>query len=139
VSDRIRLVRTVTFSAAHRYFNPSLSEEENRRLYGSLYREQGFGHNFLVEAHVEGPVDPLTGMIVNLVEIDDWLKDIVFELDHQHLNDLPIYMGKSPTPERIGLQFFDCLSRALANHASGAQLAKVRVYEGETLWVDVCA
>jgi 6-pyruvoyltetrahydropterin/6-carboxytetrahydropterin synthase len=139
VNERIRLVRTVTFSAAHRYHNPSLSEEDNRRLYGSLYREHGFGHNFLVEAHVEGPVDPLTGMIVNLVEIDQWLKDVAFELDHQHLNDLPMYKAKCPTPERIGLLFFDRLSRSLANHASGAVLAKVRVYEGEALWIDVCA
>jgi len=57
----VKIVRNVTFSAAHRYYTPALSEEENRRTYGSLYRDDGFGHNFAVEAHFSGPIDPPNG------------------------------------------------------------------------------
>ena len=131
---RIRFVRTASFAAAHRYFNPSLSEDENRRLYGTYYREAGFGHNFLVEAHFEGPIDPMTGMIVNLTIVDQWLKEVLSSLDHKTMNDLPFFTKVSPTPERIALYIFkDIESRA----AGTTKLAKVRLYEGDDLWVDI--
>jgi len=144
-SSAVRFARTVTFSAAHRYFNPNLSDDENRRLYGSFYRAEGFGHNFLVEAHFEGGIDPLTGMIVNLVDVDNWLKDVAKTLDHKNLNELPEFRDVAPTPERIVQWFFNALEprvkdyvlslRALGDRRE-ISLAKVRLYEGDDLWVD---
>ena len=130
----IRLVRQLSFSAAHRYFAPDLSEAENRAIYGSLYRDEGFGHNFLVEAHFEGDVDPLTGMIVNLVDVDRWLGEVNREVDHKNLGKLSWFAGVAPTPERIALYFASEISRRLPRHV---RLAKVRIYEGEDLWIDV--
>lgn len=135
-TPRIRLVRTVSFSAAHRYANPALSENENQKIYGSLYREDGFGHNFLVEAHLEGHVDPLTGMIVNLVDVDRWLKKVAEKFDHRHLNELSYF--DVPTPERIAESFFDLLKEEMSQ-GSSAKLIKIRLYEGDDLWVDCFA
>lgn len=142
VRPSVRLVRAWGFSASHRYFNSALTEEENRKLYGSLYREKGFGHNFRMEAHVEGPIDPLTGMIVNLVDIDRWLKEVTDELDHQHLNALPFFQGGAPTPERIALFLFQEIQKRMKRERASddpVRLLKVRLYEGQDgLWVD-CA
>jgi 6-pyruvoyltetrahydropterin/6-carboxytetrahydropterin synthase len=133
----VRIARTASFSSAHRYANAALSEKENRELFGSLYREKGFGHNFLLEAHFEGEIDPLTGMIVNLIEIDRWLKELITELDHRHLNELKVFEGLAPTPERIAQYCFRSLREMLVRDGfSGLRLAKVRVFEGESLWVD---
>ena len=133
---KIRIVRTVSFACAHRYFNPQLSEDENRLMYGDLYRVDGFGHNILVEVHFEGPVDPLTGMIVNLVDIDRWLKAAAVHFDHKTLNDLAPFQDQSPTPERLAQVFHDLVLKDVKQHSTELELASVRVYEGDDLWVD---
>ena len=130
----LNLVRTVSFSAAHRYFNPKLSLEENQRTYGSLMNAEGYGHNFLVEAHVSGDVDPLTGMIINLVDLDAWLKSVAIRFDHQDLNVRPEFLGEVPTPERIALYFATAMQNMA--QAKKTRIRKIRVYEGESLWVD---
>jgi 6-pyruvoyltetrahydropterin/6-carboxytetrahydropterin synthase len=137
----VRIVRTASFSSAHRYFDQSLSATENREAFGSWYREKGFGHNFRIEAHFEGEVSALTGMIVNLVHVDRWLNAVTEQLDHRHLNELEIFAGKAPTPERIAsFCFSELVSQMKLTPASGesgnATLVKVRLYEGESLWVD---
>lgn len=148
-SSRIatRFVRTVSFAAAHRYASPQLSEEENKKAYGSLYREEGFGHNFQIEAHFDGDVDPLSGMIVNLADVDRWLKDVAARFDHKHLNEIPEFAGAAPTPERLAQKFYELLNVHVEAHRSlppekrlggsgRVHLAKIRVYEGDDLWVD---
>jgi 6-pyruvoyltetrahydropterin/6-carboxytetrahydropterin synthase len=129
----LEFVRTVTFSAAHKYASPTLSLDENKRIYGSLYRDEGFGHNFLIEAHFTGPIDPLTGMIANLVDVDRWLKSVAGQFDHKFLNDLPEFVGQAPTLERIALQFFNLLVPALTPNV---RLTQIRLYEGDQTWVD---
>ena len=141
----VRFARTVTFSCAHRYFDPLLDDEANRRLYGTYYRAEGFGHNFLLEAHFEGEIDPQTGMIINLADVDRWLKEIASALDHKHLNVLPQFRDVSPTPERIVQWFYSELEPRVNAHAKDLRahddkrvvsLAKVRLYEGDDLWID---
>jgi 6-pyruvoyltetrahydropterin/6-carboxytetrahydropterin synthase len=129
------LVRTTTFSSAHRYFNPSLSIAENRALYGSLYREHGFGHNFLLEAHLTGAVDAITGMVLDIALVDRYLTEVSKQLDHLHLNELEIFSSLAPTPERIAAFYFHELSRRLKGHP-GVELKKVRLFEGDSLWID---
>ena len=67
-SDRpwIEICRREEFSAAHRIHNDELSEEENDRLFGPCHRTHG--HNYELEVTVAGPLDPRTGMVMNLVD-----------------------------------------------------------------------
>jgi 6-pyruvoyltetrahydropterin/6-carboxytetrahydropterin synthase len=129
----IDIVRTVTFSAAHRYASPALSREENLKTYGSLYRDEGFGHNFLVEAHFTGVVDRMTGMIAYLVDLEQWLRAVASRFDHRFLNELAEFAGQAPTLERLALSFYDGVSSLVSG---GAQLKKIRLYEGDQTWVD---
>ncbi|MEL6903041.1 MAG: 6-carboxytetrahydropterin synthase, partial [Cyanobacteria bacterium J06606_4] len=59
------------FSAAHRLALPHLSYEENYDIYGKCARVNGHGHNYQVEVTVKGQIDPRTGMIVDLVTLQD--------------------------------------------------------------------
>jgi 6-pyruvoyltetrahydropterin/6-carboxytetrahydropterin synthase len=138
---RIRLVRTTSFSSAHRYHDPRMSDHDNRQVYGSLYREKGFGHNFRLEAEIEGDVDPLTGMIVNLTEFDSWLNEVRGELDHRFLNDLPAFKNVAPTAERIASHCFARMKALLKREdgGRGLMLTRVRLYEGDHFWVDTKA
>lgn len=132
----IRLVRAKTFSAAYRSFDPSMTHEENESLYGSRARAPGFGFNFVIEAHIEGEVDPLTGMIVNLVDLDRWLGEIAGELDHQLLHELAAFAGHAVTLERIAAHCANGLIDRMERDKASARLFKVRIHEGADLWVD---
>ena len=55
----------------------------------------GHGHNYELEAYFSGPVDPVTGMIANLADVDQWLRATVASVSGKHL-DLP---GRQSYPE----------------------------------------
>ncbi|MCM2281984.1 MAG: 6-carboxytetrahydropterin synthase [Bdellovibrionaceae bacterium] len=136
------MARTVYFSAGHRYEMAGRSAEENRRAYGELFREGGgFGHNFKIEAHFEGEIDPLTGMIENLVVIDDWLKAVTSQLDHRFLNqDLEFFRQNPATAENIARFCLVELDARMTNASVRlvkVRLVKVRLYEGDSTWIDV--
>jgi 6-pyruvoyltetrahydropterin/6-carboxytetrahydropterin synthase len=112
-----------------------MTADENRSLYGSLYHDKGWGRRFRLEVSFKGPVDPLTGMIVNLVEIDRWLNLLVVRLSHSFLNDLvDIFQNEAPTPERITDYCFCYLSR-MSESESRVRLQGVRLFEDESLSV----
>lgn len=132
----VRLARRIHFSCGHRYFSPQLSEDENRKTFGACYTEFGHGHNYTLEAFVEGPIDPVTGMIVNLSEVDAILKKITDPLDHHHLNyDVPAFRDTVPTTENIARYLYHEMEQSLARDQS-LRLHKVRLYEYDDLWVD---
>jgi 6-pyruvoyltetrahydropterin/6-carboxytetrahydropterin synthase len=130
----------MSFSAAHRYASPKLNEEENRAAFGSLYREDGFGHNFNLEAHFEGPVDSKSGMLVNLADVDRWIEEeISARLDHRFLNQLECFRDIVPTPENLALVCFDWLTQAVERSRAQnphLKLVKVRIFEGPDVWAD---
>ena len=132
----ITLSRRVHFSSGHRYFNPAWSDEENKKVFGSSYSEHGHGHNYILEAQVKGPVEPQTGMVINLTDLDNILKNVSDLLDHKHLNDSVEYFKDiTPTTENIAKFCFDKINSQL-KEVSKATLYKVRVFEGDDLWAD---
>jgi 6-pyruvoyltetrahydropterin/6-carboxytetrahydropterin synthase len=68
-NNMILLTRKADFSAAHFYWNPGWSEEENARVYGKCSNRQGHGHNYTLEVTVAGEVDPVSGFVVDLKEL----------------------------------------------------------------------
>ncbi len=135
--DWVRLARRVHFSCGHRYFQPKLSEQENKEIFGLCYSEHGHGHNYVLEAYLEGPIDPLTGMVINLMQVDEILKTVTNELDHKHLNfDVPAFKDQVPTTENVVRFCFQRIQAELNKSANRAQLSAVRLYENDDLWVD---
>jgi 6-pyruvoyltetrahydropterin/6-carboxytetrahydropterin synthase len=93
------------FSASHRLHNPRWSEEKNQALFQDSTRgPYGHGHNFVVFFSFTGPVDPNTGMIVELSIIKQKINtDLLNRYDHYYLNDLPSFETQIPAPETIAL------------------------------------
>lgn len=94
-NKKISLTRVYRFSAAHRLVSPYFSEDENRKIYGKCSHSSGHGHNYILKVTVRGEVDPLTGMVANVDELDRIVKEHVLDkLDHKNLNkelkDTPI-------------------------------------------------
>jgi 6-pyruvoyltetrahydropterin/6-carboxytetrahydropterin synthase len=123
---RIELGRRYHFAASHRLHSPALSEEENGRIYGKCNNPFGHGHNYVVEVLVSGKIDPATGMIANLADLDGFVqREILDPFDHKSLNeDVAAFRAAVPTTENLCIEIF----RRLKTFPN-AKLERVRVQE----------
>jgi 6-pyruvoyltetrahydropterin/6-carboxytetrahydropterin synthase len=136
MTQRVRLARVMHFSSGHSYRLEGAGEVENRCLYGDLFQPDGFGHNFKLEAHFEGSIDPDTGMTENLAIVDGWMKDVVNLLDHRYLNrDVEFFKTNPPTSENIARFCFEEIQKRMTS--AKTRLFKVRLYEGDSTWADI--
>jgi 6-pyruvoyltetrahydropterin/6-carboxytetrahydropterin synthase len=129
----LRLTRTVGFSAAHRYRRADWSEQKNREAFGPNVNLHG--HNYRVQVQVSGPLDPETGMSVDLGLLDRVLEDqIVRPLGWRDLSEgVEGFGDRLPTTENLAVYIWERLTSALAG---SMQLDRVRVYESPELYVD---
>jgi 6-pyruvoyltetrahydropterin/6-carboxytetrahydropterin synthase len=123
---KIELGRRYRFSASHRLHSSKMSEEENRRVYGKCNNPYGHGHNYVVEVNVSGAVDPATGMIANLADLDSYVeREVIEPFDHKSLNeDVAAFRENVPTTENICKEIYQRLK-----HFPRARLERVRVEE----------
>ena len=133
----VRMSRRAEFSASHYYYNPSWSEEENRRVFGKCANRNGHGHNYVIEVTVEGNVDPKTGFVMDLVLLKQILNEAIIEpFDHRHLNkEVQEFATLVPTTENLALVAWRRLEPPIA-HQGTARLHRVRVYENDDLFAD---
>lgn len=123
---KVGLGRRFRFAASHRLHSEKLSEEENYRVYGKCNNPYGHGHNYVVEVHVSGAVDPATGMIVNLGDFDAFVeREVIEAFDHKSFNeDVAAFRKQVPTTENVCIEIFRRLK-----HFPKARLERVRVEE----------
>jgi 6-pyruvoyltetrahydropterin/6-carboxytetrahydropterin synthase len=123
----VRITRRATFAAAHVLCRPEWSEARNQEVFGLCSSDHG--HNYVVEVTVAGPVDPETGMVANLKDVDRVLRREFIDLvDHKHLNrDVECLRGVVPTAENIAIAAFTVLSP----HFGLARLVRLRLTESE--------
>jgi 6-pyruvoyltetrahydropterin/6-carboxytetrahydropterin synthase len=120
--------RRYMLSASHRLHSDALSAEENKATYGKCNNPHGHGHNYIVEVLVGGAVDPQTGMVMNLVDLDDVVRKRVMErFDHTNLNLDPLFVNQVPTTENLCKAVFELLNETM----EPAKLVQVRVEETE--------
>jgi len=120
------LTKRYRFAASHRLHNPAFSEDENWRVYGKCNNPYGHGHNYTVEVSVSGPVDPGTGMVALLGELDGFVEREVLEVfDHRNLNEeVPAFRGRVPTTENLCIEIYNRL-RAFPS----AHVERIRIEE----------
>jgi 6-pyruvoyltetrahydropterin/6-carboxytetrahydropterin synthase len=132
MAPRVRLTRRVTFSAAHRYARSDWDEARNAAVFGDNVRLHG--HNYVLEATVEGEVDPETGMSAELGPLDAALAAAARELGWRDLSEgVAGLAGQVPTTENLALWAW----RRLEGRYGGARLVRVRLFESPELYVEV--
>jgi len=120
--------RRYMISASHRLHADQLSADENRVVYGKCYNANGHGHNYTVEVLVGGAVDPETGMVIDMVALDQAVRTKVIDrFDHTNLNLDPLFQNRVPTTENLCRAVFGLLKDALP----AGELEHVRVEETE--------
>jgi len=104
----VELGRRYRFAASHRLNSAKLSEDENQRIYGKCNNPYGHGHNYTLEVRVSGAIDPSTGMIANLADLDAFVNQRVIEpFDHHSLHDeVPAFREAVPTTENLCIEIF---------------------------------
>ena len=123
---KIELGRRYKFSASHRLHTPKLSEVENARVFGKCNNPYGHGHNYVLEVSLSGEVDPETGMIANLADLDSFVeREILEALDCRSLNDdVSAFREVVPTTENLCIEIFKRLEKF-----GKAKLERVRIQE----------
>lgn len=85
----MKIAQAFTFEAAHRLPNVAPAHRCH-----ALH-----GHSYRIELRLEGPVDPVTGFVVDFFEIESVFQPILTTLDHNYLNEVPGL--DNPTAELI--------------------------------------
>src|SRR5437879_7457940 len=108
---KIELTRRYRFAASHRLHSEHLTNDENERFYGKCNNPYGHGHNYVVEVSVSGDVDPATGKIANLADLDAFVaRQVLEDFDHKSLNeDIPAFRDTVPTTENVCIEIFQRL------------------------------
>ncbi len=123
---KAHLTRRYLFSASHRLHSAEMSAEENQATYGKCNNPHGHGHNYKLEIAVSGQVDPATGMVCNLVDLDECVqKEVLSRYDLENLNYLQEFAVTVPTTENLCIEIFEILQRTFRY----AHLERVRLEE----------
>jgi len=134
---RISLTRRVIFAAAHRYRRPEWSEERNFEVFGKCSREPWHGHTYTCDVSVAGPVDPVTGFVIDLRSLDEILEREVMErFDHRNINtDIPEFAEGLLVPSCENVASF-IAARVQAALGARGQVTRVWLSESPTLWAE---
>jgi len=129
----VRLSRAIDFSSSLRYWRADWSEAENRRRFGQSASRHG--HNYRLEVTLRGDPDPLTGMVMDLKDLNTLLEaEIMVRFDHRDLNeDTDFFEKRPPTPENVALVIARILREALPD----GLLDRIRLHQDADLFVDV--
>jgi 6-pyruvoyltetrahydropterin/6-carboxytetrahydropterin synthase len=123
---KAHLSRRYLFSASHRLHCESMSEKENQATYGKCNNPFGHGHNYTVEVTVSGQIDPQTGMVCNLTDLDGFIeREVLTRYGHENLNMLPEFAQEVPTTENLCIHIYEIVHRGFPQ----AHLETVRLEE----------
>jgi 6-pyruvoyltetrahydropterin/6-carboxytetrahydropterin synthase len=131
----IRLSEKFEFSASHRLFNPSFSDEENLKTFGKCSNPHGHGHNYELQVTLRGrPNDK--GLLIDIPAFERIVaENVVQRFDHKNLNvEVPEFKNSIPTVETIAATIYRILKPKLQTNT--ASLASVTVWETAKTWCE---
>jgi 6-pyruvoyltetrahydropterin/6-carboxytetrahydropterin synthase len=122
--------RRAQFSASHRYWLPSLSEDQNFQQFGACAKFPGHGHNYVLFVSMIGEVDE-SGMVLNLSEVKHIIaKEVISQLNFSYLNTAwGEFEQCLPTTENLARIIWQKLEPHLP-------LVNIQLFESPELWAD---
>ncbi len=89
------------------------------------------GHNWQVEVVVEGNKLNEIEILIDFKELKTFLKEVLQELDHKLINEIPYFQIHNPSSENIAKFIFDKL-KAKLNSFPNLTLKEVTVFESDS-------
>ena len=87
------------------------------------------GHNWKVEVTVSTETLDEAGMAIDFTLLKQKTNDIIKQLDHKYLNEIPYFKNTNPSSENIAAYIFNLLKKKLGD--TTVKLTKVSVWESE--------
>jgi 6-pyruvoyltetrahydropterin/6-carboxytetrahydropterin synthase len=104
---KAHLSRRYHFSASHRLHTDAYDAAKNQAVFGKCNNPHGHGHNYTVQVTFSGPVDPATGMVCNLADLDAFTHtNLIARFDHTNLNTLDCFANKVSTTENLNVEIY---------------------------------
>ncbi len=111
------LNRRYHFSASHRLNSEAYDAAKNRDVFGKCNNPHGHGHNYTVQVTVSGQVDPATGMVCNLADLDAFAQtNLLARFDHTNLNTLDCFANSVSTTENLTTEIYRIFQSFPAAH-----------------------
>ncbi|MDP2361538.1 MAG: 6-carboxytetrahydropterin synthase [bacterium] len=131
----IILHKVFHFCAAHRYWNPVLSEEENVAAFGEDVRLHG--HNYRLIVSLTGELDERTGFVADLGRIKTVVRERVIRvLDHARIDtDIDWFSTRQPSTENL----LRWIRLQLVDEELGCRVVRLRLHETESIYTDLVA
>ena len=110
------LYQIYEFSSAHRLNSEKLNTGENWDVYDKCNNINGHGHDYYLEVGITGEINPETGMIISLEEMNQKVKILLQQLDYKHLNkEVPYFITTISTGENIIQYLWNQLNESFSN------------------------
>lgn len=120
-----KISKTFVMSCSHRLYDETLTEEENKAIFGKCTNLHG--HNNKITLTLKGE-HLNNGMLMNFNGLKAIFNEYIdSKYDHQHLNDV---MKEIPTAENLARQIYRDLRIKLRN------LVSVKVEETDGSWAE---
>ena len=91
------------------------------------------GHNWKVEVVLSGNNLDDSGVVLDFAEVKAATSEIMSEIDHRYLNDLPFFVENNPSSENIARYIFHRLQEKIDNDR--VRIRRVTAWESQ----DACA
>lgn len=85
------------------------------------------GHNWAIEVFVRCKELDEVGIGIDFMDVKKAVKDVLQDLDHFNLNDLPAFKKVNPTSENIARFLYKELGNKL--NSDSAKVSRVKVFE----------
>ncbi len=116
----------------------AFTDEHNREVFGACYDPYGHGHDYVLEAFLEGEIDPHDKWVSDLAKVDLMLREVCKHLDHHHLNfSVPYFRNRVPTTENLANYLYRLLQTEVKMRMPETKLQRVRLFETDDIWVEV--
>lgn len=134
---KAHLSRRYHFSASHRLHTEAYDAAKNAAVFGKCNNPHGHGHNYTVQVTFSGSVDPATGMVCNLADLDAFAqKNLISRFDHTNLNTLDCFANKVSTTENLNIEIYRIFQSFTAAHLERVHIEETSNnsfdYAGET-------
>jgi len=132
----VYLTRRERFSAAHRLFNPALTDQENEKVYGLCANPNWHGHNYILWVTIHGEVNPETGYVVDLKQLSQVMREkVIDKIDHKNINlEVDFMKDQFISTENLAIGIWKELNPFLVE--LGVKLHSVKLQETENNTVE---
>jgi len=91
--------------------------------------EELHGHNFIVEVSAAAEALNEEGLLIDFRDLKRWTDEVLNDLDHKYLNELPFFKDVNPSSERVARFLFERIGQKLGK--GPVALTRVTVWESE--------